>query len=175
MISTVMEFLSSAWIIYVTLTSLKWWDMCCLSCIHPWIKSFCWDSFERSITLNLYRHFNSYGDSILFFLVTDGGSGILIDPSGYKHSLCQLYHVQYSLMNDSNHQKWTSTNLDKYRWIDVLNKMVEDFDLRREWVLLNCIRMGHGRCGDMKSKWWLINNTSCDCGHSWQTVEHIVF
>jgi hypothetical protein len=49
------------------------------------------------------------------------------------------------------------------------------FDLRRrEWVLLNRFRTSQGKCTFLMHRWCYSNATNCDCGHPYQTMDHII-
>ncbi|VVC35883.1 Hypothetical protein CINCED_3A017704 [Cinara cedri] len=51
---------------------------------------------------------------------------------------------------------------------------VKGFELpRQEWVILNRLRIGHGRYGHMMFKWKLKDIPECDCGNYSQTMRHI--
>jgi hypothetical protein len=64
----------------------------------------------------------------------------------------------------------------------VLGDLVRDptveppgFDLRRqEWVLLNRFRASQGKCAFLIHRWGYSNATNCDCGHPYQTMDHII-
>ncbi|VEN42344.1 unnamed protein product [Callosobruchus maculatus] len=44
---------------------------------------------------------------------------------------------------------------------------------RKEWVKLNRVRTGHGRCADSLYKWGYVQSPLCDCGAPRQTINHI--
>ena len=51
----------------------------------------------------------------------------------------------------------------------------EGVDLcRRDWVTLNRARTRVARTGDNLQKWGLAPSAECPCGHSYQTMEHIL-
>jgi len=71
--------------------------------------------------------------------------------------------------------KWNLSNPDSHQLINDPCSQVPGFSLkRREWVTLNRLRTGHGRCGDNLHRWGLKDSPACDCGHSPQTMEHII-
>jgi len=45
---------------------------------------------------------------------------------------------------------------------------------RREWVVLNRLRTGHGRCTELLHKWKMADLPDCDCRHPSQTIHHII-
>lgn len=71
-------------------------------------------------------------------------------------------------------RQWNSSNVTNHSLVTDPTKKLAGFDLdRKTWKTINRIRTGHGRTGQMLSRW---NNTSpeCDCGANSQTMEHIV-
>ena len=54
------------------------------------------------------------------------------------------------------------------------SQRVPGFELpKATWTSINRIRTNHGRCAAFLLKWGVVDNASCDCGHSIQTIEHI--
>lgn len=54
-------------------------------------------------------------------------------------------------------------------------KEVSGLDLSRKvWSNLNRLRTGHGRCNYMLNKWNEDHNPACQCGHTEETISHIV-
>jgi hypothetical protein len=45
---------------------------------------------------------------------------------------------------------------------------------RKLWVTLNRLRTHQGRCNKCVFKWGVIDDPSCDCGASEQSICHIV-
>lgn len=72
-------------------------------------------------------------------------------------------------------QQWNTLNPDKHALITCPTAAVKGFDLpRKEWVQLNRIRTGQGRCNDLLTRWNIKNDAVCDCGYPHQTINHIV-
>lgn len=44
----------------------------------------------------------------------------------------------------------------------------------QEWVSLNPLRTGHGKCGHFVYQWKLKDSPECNCSNDNQTVKHIV-
>lgn len=66
---------------------------------------------------------------------------------------------------------WNLSNPDSHQLIKDPCSQVPGFSLkRREWVTLNIIRTGHGRCGEMLFKRGMKDFPACDCGHPSQTI-----
>jgi hypothetical protein len=70
---------------------------------------------------------------------------------------------------------WNNLSLENADLVVNPTQLLEGFKLpRQEWVSLNRIRIGHGRCGYSMHQWKLRDNPACDCGNAAQTIQHIV-
>jgi len=70
---------------------------------------------------------------------------------------------------------WNNLTLENADLVVNPTQPLESFKLpRQEWVSLNRIRTGHGRCGYFMHQWKLWDNPACDCGNATQTIQHIV-
>lgn len=45
---------------------------------------------------------------------------------------------------------------------------------QRDWVALNRLHTGHGRCEELVYKWNMADLPDYDCGHPSQTIHHIL-
>ena len=71
--------------------------------------------------------------------------------------------------------EWSASVPDNGFLILDPTQKLDGFNLpRRQWVTLNRIRTGRGRCGQTLHKWGLAADASCDCGAPVQTIDHIV-
>lgn len=71
-------------------------------------------------------------------------------------------------------EEWHNSNIDHNNLIADPSVRVPGFSLqRKEWVTLNRIRTGHGRCAYHMHKWGLTDDPGCDCGAPNQTMLHI--
>lgn len=77
--------------------------------------------------------------------------------------------------NEEWKRVWTMSNVTNHSLIsDPTSIQLPGLDMDgKTWSTINRIRTGHGRTGQMLSRW---NNTSpdCDCGVGIQTMYHIV-
>jgi len=70
---------------------------------------------------------------------------------------------------------WNNLILENADLVINPTQSLEGFKLpRQEWVSLNRIRTGHGRCGYSMHQWKLRDNSACDCGNATQTIQHIM-
>ncbi|KAL4104257.1 hypothetical protein QTP88_019566 [Uroleucon formosanum] len=71
--------------------------------------------------------------------------------------------------------EWKKSNPDSHNIIQLLGNPLPGHQLpRREWVVLNRLRTGHGRCKELLHKWKMADLPDCDCGHLSQTIHHII-
>ena len=71
--------------------------------------------------------------------------------------------------------EWEKFNPDSHNIIQSLGNPLPGHQLpRREWVVLNRLRTGHGRCKELLHKWKMADLPDCDCGHPSQTIHHII-
>jgi len=71
--------------------------------------------------------------------------------------------------------EWQNSALDNHSLIESLNTLKPRQQLaHHEWVTLNHLRTGHGRSGKMLHKWKMRDIPGCDCGHSVQSISHII-
>lgn len=83
-------------------------------------------------------------------------------------------YTNYSPTDDWLDQ-WERRQVYNWNLIDDPSVRVSGFDLpRRSWCQLNRIRANHGRCNSTMHKWNRSIAPDCDCGHTNQTIEHIV-
>lgn len=72
-------------------------------------------------------------------------------------------------------QFWDSAAVFNHELIDDPTVAPGGFNLqRRQWITLNRLRTGHGKCGHCLFKWGLVDSTACDCGAVDQTMAHLV-
>lgn len=80
---------------------------------------------------------------------------------------------QFNAM-DVWYNEWHNDNSDSNNLIDDPSIRVPGFHFpRKEWVTLNRMRTGHGRCGYHMHKWGRVDSPECDCGAAIQTMTHI--
>ena len=81
----------------------------------------------------------------------------------------------YNIINAWN-EYWSDASVFNNELIDDPTSKPGGFNLkRREWVLLNRLRTGHGKCNHHLAQWNPgIYSSSCDCGILDQTMAHIV-
>jgi hypothetical protein len=71
-------------------------------------------------------------------------------------------------------EEWRDSNRDTRGLMQEVGLPVPGFDLpRRQWVALNRIRTGHGRCGQMLHRRQIRASPACDCGEPMQSIQHI--
>jgi len=72
-------------------------------------------------------------------------------------------------------EDWRSNNIDSNHLFDQPMMQPPGFNLtRRQWIVLNRLRTGHGRTGLMMHRWGLSPTPQCDCGHHTQSARHTV-
>lgn len=93
-----------------------------------------------------------------------------------KPSLKTAIRLDDTGFDPINHwrEEWHNSSVDHNNFIGDPSVRVPGFSLpRKEWVTLNRIRTGHGRCAHHMHKWGLTDNPGCDCGALNQTMVHI--
>ena len=77
-------------------------------------------------------------------------------------------------INDKWRERWSSSNTTNSFLVDDPTSMLPGFSLhRKEWVKLNRLRSGQGRCNYLLHKWNISPSPLCNCGEV-QTTNHIV-
>lgn len=75
---------------------------------------------------------------------------------------------------DAWREEWLNSDVDRNGLIADPTARVPGFTLpRKEWVTLNRIRTGHGKCAYHMHIWGLADSPGCDCGALNQTMTHI--
>jgi len=73
--------------------------------------------------------------------------------------------------------EWQNSTIDNYSLIKSLDTLVPAGQqlARHEWVTLNRLRTWSlRRDSEMLHKWKMRDSSGCDCGHSLQSISHII-
>ncbi|KAL4143087.1 hypothetical protein QTP88_005458 [Uroleucon formosanum] len=132
---------------------------------------------DRQLTYKRHREWAKYAENQSLPIhqdTTHNGSLRLKSRKPAHISMRKLITDRYNGLADWK-SEWEKSNPDTHNIIQSLGNPLPGHQLpRREWIVLNRLRTGHGRCKELLHKWKMADLLDSYCGHPSQTIHHII-